>query len=182
MDFKGCRTFKVHFRGGYLNHFTQPSREPYRILIVDDALAVRESLGWLLLDEPGLAVVGDAADGSEAIHQALQLEPDLVILDIELPDSDGFSVTRQLKALPRPPLPRPDLPLWRSGEGRRRVLHEVDRGLRALRGAVHPARRALPRVGPPGRGDPGPQAGQGARREREGPRRAALHPRDGLLR
>ena len=65
---------------------------------------MRESLGWLLLDELGLDVVGDAADASEAIRQALQLEPDLVILDIELPDSDGFSVTRQLKALPRPPL------------------------------------------------------------------------------
>jgi len=75
-----------------------------RILIVDDAAAVRESLGWLLLDEPNLAVVGDAADGSEAVHLALKLEPDLVILDIELPDTDGFSVTRQLKALPRPPL------------------------------------------------------------------------------
>src|SRR5687768_14130498 len=104
MDFKGCRTFKVHFRGGYLNHFTQPSREPYRILIVDDAPAVRESLSWLLLDEPGLAVVGDAANGSEALHQATNLDPDLVILDIELPDTDGFVVTRQLKALPRPPL------------------------------------------------------------------------------
>jgi len=65
---------------------------------------VRESLGWLLLDEPGLAVVGDAADGSEAMRQALDLNPDLVILDIELPDTDGFIVTRQLKALPRPPL------------------------------------------------------------------------------
>jgi len=75
-----------------------------RILIVDDAAAVRESLGWLLLDEPNLAVVGDAADGSEAVRLALKLEPDLVILDIELPDTDGFSVTRQLKALPRPPL------------------------------------------------------------------------------
>jgi DNA-binding NarL/FixJ family response regulator len=71
---------------------------------VDDADAVRESLGWLLLDEPNLAVVGDAADGSEAMRMALELEPDLVILDIELPDTDGFHVTRQLKALPRPPL------------------------------------------------------------------------------
>jgi DNA-binding NarL/FixJ family response regulator len=58
----------------------------------------------LLLDEPGLAVVGDAANGSEALHQATNLYPDLVILDIELPDIDGFVVTRQLKALPRPPL------------------------------------------------------------------------------
>jgi DNA-binding NarL/FixJ family response regulator len=80
-----------------------PSRGPYRILIVDDAPAVRESLGWLLLDEPGLTVVGETARGTEAIDQALELEPDLVILDIELPDTDGFSVTRQLKALPHPP-------------------------------------------------------------------------------
>jgi NarL family two-component system response regulator LiaR len=58
----------------------------------------------LLVDEPGLAVVGDAADGSEAMRLALELNPDLVILDIELPDTDGFHVTRQLKALPRPPL------------------------------------------------------------------------------
>lgn len=65
---------------------------------------MRESLGWLLLDEPGLTVVGDAADGSEAMRLALELDPDLVILDIELPDTDGFHVTRQLKALPRPPL------------------------------------------------------------------------------
>jgi two-component system invasion response regulator UvrY len=77
---------------------------PHRILIVDDAPAVRESLGWLLLDEPGLTVVGEAADGMEAIRQAVELNPDLVILDIELPGIDGFNVTRQLKALPRSPL------------------------------------------------------------------------------
>jgi DNA-binding NarL/FixJ family response regulator len=85
-------------------HSAEPVRGPYRILIVDDAPSVRESLGWLLVDEPGLAVVGDAADGSEALHQAASLNPDLVILDIELPDTDGFAVTRRLKALPRPPL------------------------------------------------------------------------------
>jgi DNA-binding NarL/FixJ family response regulator len=93
-----------HLSEESLNHFTERSRGPYRILIVDDAPAVRESLGWLLLDEPGLAVVGDAANGSEALHRATSLNPDLVILDIELPDTDGFVVTRQLKALPRPPL------------------------------------------------------------------------------
>jgi two-component system invasion response regulator UvrY len=85
-------------------HFAEPVRGPYRILIVDDAPAVRESLSWLLVDEPGLIVVGDAVDGAEALHQATNLNPDLVILDIELPDIDGFVVTRQLKALPHPPL------------------------------------------------------------------------------
>jgi len=79
-------------------------RDAHRIMIVDDAPAVRESLGWLLQDEPGLAVAGDASTGSEAISQAIKLKPDLVILDIELPDTDGFNVTRQLKALPHPPL------------------------------------------------------------------------------
>jgi DNA-binding NarL/FixJ family response regulator len=89
---------------GSLNHFTQPSQGPYRILIVDDAPSVRESLSWLLLDEPALTVVGESAGGMDAIRQALELAPDLVILDIELPDIDGFSVTRQLKAMPNPPL------------------------------------------------------------------------------
>ena len=65
---------------------------------------MRESLSWLLVDEPGFTVVGAADNGLEAIHQVLNLNPDLVILDIQLPDLDGFTVTRQLKALPSPPL------------------------------------------------------------------------------
>lgn len=56
------------------------------------------------MDELDFNVVGDAGSGSDAMRQALTLDPDLVILDIELPDTDGFNVTRQLKALPRPPL------------------------------------------------------------------------------
>ncbi len=83
---------------------TNSSREIYRILIVDDAPTVLESLGWLLQNEPGLTVVGDASNGSEAIQLAVKLKPDLVIQDIELPDMDGFTVTRRLKALPTPPL------------------------------------------------------------------------------
>ena len=75
-----------------------------RILIVDDAPAVRESLGWLIEDEPGLTVAGDASTASEAIQETARLSPDLVLLDIELPDSDGFTVTRQIKALSNPPL------------------------------------------------------------------------------
>lgn len=79
-------------------------RDPYRILIVDDAPAVRESLSWLLENEPGLTVAGSASNGVEALRQAASLKPELVILDIELPDTDGYSVARQLKAMPDPPL------------------------------------------------------------------------------
>lgn len=80
------------------------SQDTYRILVVDDSQAVRESLGWLLQDESSLTVVGEAASGSEAIRLAAKLGPDIVLLDIELPDTDGFSVTQQLKVLPHPPL------------------------------------------------------------------------------
>jgi len=80
------------------------SQRIHRILIVDDSQAVRESLGWLLQDESSMKVAGEAANGSEAIRLALKLQPDVVILDIELPDTDGFAVTQQLKALPHPPL------------------------------------------------------------------------------
>jgi len=75
-----------------------------RILVVDDAQSVRESLSWLLEDQPGLTVVGQASNGLDAINEAIRLSPDLVILDIELPDTDGFAVTRKLKTLPHPPL------------------------------------------------------------------------------
>ena len=80
------------------------SQGTYRILIVDDSQAVRESLGWLLRDESSLTLAGEAANGADAMRQAVELNPDVVILDIELPDTDGFTVTRNLKALPKPPL------------------------------------------------------------------------------
>lgn len=79
-----------------------PSTES-RILIVDDAPAVRESLSWLLEDETGLMVVGTASTASGAIEEAVRLRPDLVLLDVELPDGDGFAVTRQIKDLPNAP-------------------------------------------------------------------------------
>ncbi len=77
---------------------------PHTILIVDDMPVVREALRWLLEDEQNLRVVGEAGAGLEAVQQAIQLEPEVVLLDVELPDMDGYSVARQLKALPRPPL------------------------------------------------------------------------------
>ncbi|MBC7870178.1 MAG: response regulator transcription factor [Chitinophagaceae bacterium] len=77
---------------------------PYRILIVDDVPSVREGLRWLLDNETGMVVVGEASDGLEAIEIGLKLEPDLIILDIELPRLDGFKVAEVLKKSPHPPL------------------------------------------------------------------------------
>jgi DNA-binding NarL/FixJ family response regulator len=81
-------------------HPTNSARDGVRILIVDDAPIVRESLRWLLEDEPDITVVGDAATGNEALAMAVNLKPDLILLDIELPDMDGFAVARQIKAQP----------------------------------------------------------------------------------
>jgi DNA-binding NarL/FixJ family response regulator len=76
----------------------------YRLLLVDDAAPVREALRWALEEAADLAVVGEAADGIEAIGQATALEPDAVILDIALPWMDGFAVSRALKSLRHPPV------------------------------------------------------------------------------
>ncbi|NUM44741.1 MAG: response regulator transcription factor [Anaerolineales bacterium] len=69
-----------------------------RILIVDDHAIVREGLRLLLEDEPGLEIVGDAADGEEALQKAQTLTPDVILLDLVLPDLNGIEVTRRVRA------------------------------------------------------------------------------------
>jgi DNA-binding NarL/FixJ family response regulator len=68
-----------------------------RILIVDDKEQVRRDLTMALELMQGLEVVGEAADGLEALHQAEQLGPDVVLMDLEMPRMDGFEATRQIK-------------------------------------------------------------------------------------
>jgi DNA-binding NarL/FixJ family response regulator len=74
-----------------------------RVLIVDDVPAVREALRLLLGDEPGVDVVGEAADGEEALRQAVRLQPDLVFIDLDLPPPGGLAAIRHLRRSPRPP-------------------------------------------------------------------------------
>jgi len=66
-----------------------------RVLIVDDHAGFRATLRRVL-EADGWAVVGEAADGSSAIRLAAELRPDVVVLDIGLPDIDGFAVTDRL--------------------------------------------------------------------------------------
>lgn len=68
------------------------------VLIVDDHPSFRAS-ARRLLEASGYAVVGEAADGAEAIAAAGALEPDLVLLDVQLPDLNGFEVAERLAAL-----------------------------------------------------------------------------------
>lgn len=71
--------------------------ETIRILLVEDHAVVRAGLRALLPTEPGLEVVGEAADGLEAVAQARALQPDIVLLDLVMPRQDGLASIPQIK-------------------------------------------------------------------------------------
>jgi len=68
-----------------------------KVLLVDDFEGFRHSLRSFLKSQPGFEVVGEAMDGNEAIEKADQLHPDLVLMDLEMPNRDGFDATREIK-------------------------------------------------------------------------------------
>ena len=68
-----------------------------RVLIVDDHSVVREGLRMFLVRDPDLEVVGEAADGAEALEQARQLRPDVVVMDLLMPVMDGIAATRAIR-------------------------------------------------------------------------------------
>ena len=72
------------------------------VLIVDDHEAFRQSAS-ALLEAEGFHVIGQAADGPDAVAQAERLRPEVVLLDIQLPGVDGFTVAERLAALPHTP-------------------------------------------------------------------------------
>jgi DNA-binding NarL/FixJ family response regulator len=69
-----------------------------RVLIVDDSRQVRQELRTLLPLAGDIEIVGEAADGREAIHLAQALQPEVVLMDLEMPVLDGYEATRQIKA------------------------------------------------------------------------------------
>lgn len=73
------------------------------VLVVDDEAPARERLARLVGEIDGARVIGEAATGREALDKVQALAPDVVLLDVGMPDMDGIETARHLSALPQPP-------------------------------------------------------------------------------
>ena len=72
-----------------------------KVLLVDDHERFRQSVASFLNEQGCVEIVGEAVDGNEAITKSEQLHPDLVLMDVDMPNRDGFEATREIK-LQRP--------------------------------------------------------------------------------
>ena len=71
--------------------------KPARLIIADDHALLRSGIRSMLYGEPDLEVVGEAADGAEALELCRRLQPDLVLMDVRMPKMDGLAATRAIK-------------------------------------------------------------------------------------
>jgi DNA-binding NarL/FixJ family response regulator len=77
---------------------SSPDRPPIKVLLVDDEGLVRSGFRALLDSEDDIEVVGEAADGAQAVEQALATRPEVVLMDIRMPNVDGIQATKQMVA------------------------------------------------------------------------------------
>lgn len=74
------------------------AQTPIQVLIVDDHAIVRKGLRALLTEIDGIEVVGEAADGQQAVNQTEKIQPDVILMDIVMPNMDGVEATQQITA------------------------------------------------------------------------------------
>jgi NarL family two-component system response regulator LiaR len=71
--------------------------QPIKILVVDDHVLVRKGLIALLDGKPGVEVIGEGSDGDDAVRLALELEPDVILLDLIMPNKDGITALKEIR-------------------------------------------------------------------------------------
>jgi DNA-binding NarL/FixJ family response regulator len=79
-----------------MSYLSTSTAAALRVLVVDDCESVRERVRWAL-ERAGMMVVGEAADGAEALTQAATRQPDVVLMDLHMPRMDGIQATRTLR-------------------------------------------------------------------------------------
>jgi DNA-binding NarL/FixJ family response regulator len=99
-------------------------KRPVRVLIVDDHTIVREGFHMLLGDESMIDIVGDAVNGVDALRYARLMEPDVVLMDVGMPEMDGITATRLL----RESCPRTHVIMLTSFAGDQRVQEALRSG------------------------------------------------------
>jgi DNA-binding NarL/FixJ family response regulator len=95
-----------------------------RVLLADDHPIVREGLRAVLETQPDFAVVAEAADGQETLQRARETQPDVILLDLEMPVIDGVETMRRLRELR--PLPR--VIVFTAFDSDERIIHAVRAG------------------------------------------------------
>jgi DNA-binding NarL/FixJ family response regulator len=82
-----------------IHHIAAPTTgKTIRVLLVDDAGSVRRALRLVLSSELDLRVIGEAADGEQAVRLAHELHPDIIVMDLELPGMNGLDAARRIRA------------------------------------------------------------------------------------
>jgi len=95
-----------------------------KVLIADDHTVVRKGIRALLETEPGITVVGEAADGEDAIHKALALKPDVILMDLVMPKLDGVQAIKELREV----LPEIKVLVLTSFAEDRRIVAAIEAG------------------------------------------------------
>lgn len=113
----------------------QDSVRSVRVLIADDNKALREAVARLLSSVPHVEVCGEAENGREALERAVRLRPDVVLMDVGMPELNGLEVTRKLRRL----APAVEVLVFTQHDSRHAMQAAMDAGARGYLAKSHAA-------------------------------------------